>query len=199
METWKFYLLLTLLFIATQAVFAMLEMATICFNKVRLQYWVSQGKRRAKWLSHLLSRPGLLFGTVLIGINASLLIGSECSRRLYEAMGYSPDWAPLSQIFIVILFAELIPMFAGMRYAEHAAMLGVPLLYVSSIILRPLIWVIDLICNLVNRLLGSPRKEGLFLSREELQYLFEKGEEVNVIVAGIFALKTKTAKHVRVC
>lgn len=205
MDSWKFYLLLTILFILIQGLFAMLEMAAVCFNKVRLQYWVSQGNRRARWLQYLISRPGLLFGTVLIMINSSLQIGSECSRRLYEALGLSPDWAPLSQIVIVILLAELTPLFAGMRNAEHAAMIGVPILYGASLILRPLIWFFDFVCRLINRLFKNPSKEGFILSREELQHLFEQrkdenrqGKEINTIVANIFSLKSKIAKELMV-
>lgn len=201
MSEWKFYLLLTLLFVFTQGMFAMLEMACVSFNKVRLQYWVGQKKLRAKWLSALLSRPTYLFGATLIGVNASLQLGSECSRRFYESLGVNPDWAPLSQIILVIIFAELAPIFAGRRYAEHVAMLGVPILYVTSMILRPIIWFFDLICHLINRLLRSPMREGIFFSREELQYMFEQhkeeqrpSKEINTVVANIFSLKGKVAK-----
>jgi putative hemolysin len=191
---WKFYLLLTLVFVLVQGIFAMLEMAAVSFNRVRLQYWVAQNKRRAKWLSYLLTRPTLLFGATLIGVNACLQIGSECSRRFYEAVGLNPDWAPLSQIFLVLIFAELSPMFAGRRYAEHVAMLGVPILYVSSWILRPLIWFFDLICTGVNTLLGSPKQKGYYLSREDLQHMFDQKKEVNTVVGNIFSLKGKVAK-----
>jgi CBS domain containing-hemolysin-like protein len=198
----KFYLLLTVLFLFTQGIFAMLEMACVSFNKVRLQYFVGQNKRRAKWLLYLLDRPTYLFGATLIGVNASLQIGSECSRRFYEALGQNPDWAPLSQILLVIIFAELAPMFAGRKYAEHAAMLGVPILYVFSFLLRPLIWLFDLLCRGINILLGCPMREGLYLSREDLQHMFEQREEehspakeVNTVVANIFTLKGKVAKE----
>lgn len=201
MSEWKFYLLLTLLFVATQGMFAMLEMACVSFNKVRLQYYVGQKKLRAKWLSTLLSRPTYLFGATLIGVNASLQMGSECSRRFYESLGVNPDWAPLSQIILVIIFSELAPIFAGRRYAEHVAMLGVPILYVTSIIVRPFIWFFDIICHLINRLLRSPAREGIFFSREELQHIFEQhkeeqrpSKEINNVVANILTLKGKVAK-----
>lgn len=200
MSGWKFYLSLTLIFIFVQGLFAMLEMAAVSFNKVRLQYWVSQKKRRAIWLNYLLARPTMLFGATLIGVNASLQIGSECSRRFYESLGINPDWAPLSQIFLVIIFAELAPMFAGRRYAEHVAMLGVPILYITSTILRPFIWIFDLICRGINRLLGSSMREGLYLSREDLQHMFQQREEeqrpakeINSVAHNIFALKGKIA------
>jgi len=119
-------------------------------------------------------------------------------------LGYSPDWAPLSQIILVLIFAEISPMIAGRRYAEHVAMLGIPILYFFSIVLRPLIWTLDLLCRFVNRLIGNPVASGVYLSREELQNVIEERDETisteppkkefNTVVANIFTLKNKTAK-----
>jgi len=204
-SSWKFFFILTLSCIVVQAFFAMVEMACVSFNKVRLQYYVSSGNRRAKWLSFLLNHPPQLFGTILIGINAALLLGSEASRRFYDSLGLSPDWAPLTQVVFVIILAEIAPMIAGRRYAEHAAMIGVPVLYFCSILFRPIIWMFHILCQISNRLIGSPPPGEQYLSREELQKILEEREEVlfskpekvefNTIVANIFSLKNKTAKE----
>lgn len=60
-SSWAFFLSLTLGCLLIQAFFAMLEMAAVSFNKVRLQYYVSKNHRRAKWLSYLLNHPAKLF------------------------------------------------------------------------------------------------------------------------------------------
>lgn len=195
--SWQFFASLIVIALIVQGFFAMQEMACVSFNKVRLQYYVSKNKRRAIWLSRLLHHPTRLFGTTLICLNAALQFGSECSRRFYESMNLSPDWAPLSQVFLVIIFAELAPLFAGRRYAEHAAMLGAPIMYALSIILAPVIWLFDWLCRITNRLIGSPEAAGLYLSREELQKILEEREEeeFNTTVSNIFSLKTKTAKE----
>ena len=203
-ESWKFFLLMILLCLATQGFFAMMEMACVSFNKVRLQYYVSKQNKRAVWLNDLLHQPALLFGTTLIGVNTSLIVGSECARRFYDSLGYSPDWAALSQIVLVLIFAEISPMVAGRRYAEHVAMLGIPLLFFFSILLRPVIWALDLLCRMVNRMIGKPVTSGAYLSREELQNVIEERDETisteplkkefNTVVANIFTLKAKTAK-----
>ncbi len=201
--TWKFYLSLIVICLIVQGFYAMLEMACVSFNKVRLQYYVSKSNRRAIWLSYLLNHPAQLFGTTLIGVNLSLQLGSEAARRFYEALGFSPDLAPLSQVLIVILVAELAPLFAGRRYAENVVMLGIPILYLSSIILRPMIWALDILCSVINKLLKIPARAGLYLSREELQKIIEEQEvrsvpeqaEFNTIAANMFSLKNKTAKE----
>ncbi|CAM0117555.1 CNNM domain-containing protein [Rhabdochlamydiaceae symbiont of Dictyostelium giganteum] len=190
-------LFLIILCLVTQGFFAMVEMACVSFNKVRLQYYVSKGIKRAIWLNDLLQHPGRLFGSALICINASLLIGSEASRRLYESLNLDPDFAPLTQVIIVIIFAEIAPLFAGRRYAEHAAMIGVPVLYAISFILKPLIDFFDLFCQMVHSLIGSSEKGGLSLSREELQKILEEKDEedFNTTSVKIFALRTMTAKE----
>lgn len=207
-DSWKFFLFMVLLCLVVQGFFAMLELACVSFNKVRLQYYVSKKNQRAVWLSFLLHHPALLFGTTLIGVNAALIVGSECSRRFYDSLGLSPDLAPLTQILLVLVFAEIAPMFAGRRYAEHAAMMGIPVLMFFSILFRPLIWALDLICRGVNYLIGKPVASGSYLSREELQNIIEEKDEAistspskrqfNTIVANIFTLKNKTAKDLMV-
>lgn len=202
--SWQFFALLIVLCLLVQGFFAMLEMACVSFNKVRLLYFVSKNNKRAEWLNYLLQHPALLFGTTLICVNTALVVGSECARRFYDSLGLSPDWAPLSQIVIVLIFAEIAPMFAGRYYAEHVAMLGVPVLFFFSILLRPLIWLLDLLCQGINRLIGKQVPSGAYLSREELQNAIEEREEAltsepskrkfNTVVANIFTLKNKIAK-----
>lgn len=197
-DSWIFFLVITLLFLLSHGMCSMFEMASVSFNKVRLQYYMSKNERRARWLSYLLTHPAQLFGTTLIGVNVALLLGSESSRRFYESLNLNPDWAPLTQILLVMIFAELSPMLAGRRHAEHVALLLVPLFYWVSRILLPLIWLVDLLCQLVNRLVGSPTTKRLYLSREELQSLIEERDEMretSTIVGNIFSLKSKVAKE----
>lgn len=171
----------------------MLEMACVSFNRVRLQYFVSLGKKRAIWLSKLLNRPTFLFGTTLIGVNTAMQFGSECARRFYLDLGLSPDWAPISQIFVVLIFAELSPMFAARHYPEHTAMLGIPIIYLTSKILSPIIYLLDLICRLAGRIFRIPKTTRMALSRDELQKAVEGELEEDTVLSSIFMLKSLTA------
>lgn len=175
-----------------------MEMAAVSFNKVRLQYYVSTGNKRGEWLSNLLKHPSTLFGTTLIGVNTAMQFGSEYARQFYSALHVSPDWAPVSQVLIVLIFAELSPMFAARRYAEHVAMLGVPLLFLASRILTPAIIALNMIVKFFYMLLGISADRTGALTREELQKAIEERDETqqeDPILQNIFALKTKTAKE----
>ncbi|MCB1110791.1 MAG: HlyC/CorC family transporter [Chlamydiia bacterium] len=200
MDKWSYFLILVVVSLIIQGFYSMLEMASVSFNRVRLQFYVSQGNRRAKWLSALLKNPTHLFGTTLIGVNGAMQFGSECARRFYTSLDLSPDWAPITQIFVVLIFAELSPMFAARRYAENVCMLGIPIIYLSSFILRPLIFVLDLICRFINMLFGVKTSSGLYLTREELQKAIEErddtfSDELDPVLINIFSLKNKKAKE----
>ena len=187
-----------------QAFFSMTEMSIVSFNKVRLQYYVGQGSKRAKWLSKMLKNPARLFGTTLIGVNLMLQFSSECARRFYFDIGVSPDWSALSQTILILIFAELSPLFAARRYAEHVAMLVAPIIYVLSIIMTPIIVVFNALCYCVNRMLGIKAPSYDYLTREELQRAIEEREEnvltgqFDQVAENIFQLKGKKASDLMV-
>ncbi len=199
-----FYLMILLACLLVEAFFVMQEMACVSFNKVRLQYFLSIGSRRAKWLNFLLSHPTKLYGTTLISSNAALLLGSEAARRFYESNGLPPDLAPITQIILVLVFAEMAPMFAARRHPEQVAMLGVTVLFVFSKLLFPIIKFLDLLCRLINKLFGVEAKKSIFLSRDEIQKILEErddqttdeDDEFNSVVSGIFSIKTRLAKDI---
>lgn len=203
MESALYWLFLNLATIAILAFFSMEEMACVSFNKIRLQFYVAQGSQRAIWLNSLLQNPSRLFGTTLIGVNAATFIGSECSRQFHEAVGLNPDLAPLSQVFLVIVFGELAPMFAARRYAEHVALAGIPVVYFTSLVMAPLIYILGLISKTANYLFGGQEKHpNLFLTQDELQKVLEEhdeelqqdSEEYRAITSNIFRLRHKTAR-----
>ena len=195
-----FWFTITLACIAVQGVYSMLELAAVSFNRVRLEYYVSKKMKRALWLRYLLQKPSRLFGTVMLGVNVALQVGSQTAREFYSSVGLDPDLAPLTQVFMVVIFAEIAPLFAARRYPEHVVMLGIPLVYATSIIFAPLVWLITQFMNITFKLFGKTGESfELLISREELQKVLESHEEeneFNIVIEGIFALKSLSADHV---
>lgn len=203
---WRYavgWLLLNLFSIICLAFYSMMEMASVSFNRVRLHYYISKGNKRAEWLNYLLQHPSRLFGTTLIGVNVAMVAGSECAREFHSAIGLSPDLAPISQVILVIIFGELSPMFAARHYAEHVAMLGVPIVYASARILAPFIILLGWLSNLTSFFIRKPTHHGeIYLTKEELQKILEEKPEepavtdtqdFNVITQNIFHLRQLSA------
>jgi putative hemolysin len=187
----------------------MMEMACVSFNRVRLHYYVSKGKRRAILLNELLHQPSQLFGTTLIMVNVAMIFGSEFSREFHIALGLNPDLAPLSQVFIVLIFGELAPMFAARNYSEHIAMIGIPLLYASAKILTPVLWLLDHLTRFFSSIISGKKLEtAVYLTQEELQKILEEQEEdqlyasdreqFNEITSNIFSLRHKEVGQVMI-
>ena len=202
MSSWLDFLFLTFLCIFIQGLFALFEMACVSFNKMRLQYFVSLGRRRAIWLNQLIQSPFKLFGTTLICANAALQIGSECARRFYESIHLQPDWAPLTQLFLIMIFSELVPLFTARRHPEQLALALSPLMLLISRLLTPVIWVFEMLSKGLQLLIGKAQESSFVLSREELERSFEEGEttekDFNTLVAKLFHLKQRTAREVMV-
>jgi CBS domain containing-hemolysin-like protein len=91
-------------------------------------------------------------------------------------------------------------MFAARHHAEHVAMLGVPLVYLSAKLMTPLLWGVSLISKLCNLIVGGRESENdIYLTQEELQKILEErseehaaegdSEEFSEIAANIFSLR----------
>lgn len=196
-----YWFCLTLLCILIEAFFAMGEMAVISFSRLRLQYYLSRNNFAARMVYKLIKNPTRLFGTALLGVNIALQVGSECSRQFYAAADLNPDLAPITQFFLVVIIAELAPLFAARRYAEQIALAEAPIIYVTSTLLYPVICVFSLVVKGVNHFFKAEEiHHAALLSREELQKALEEQDEpieenseFNVIVKNIFELKAKKA------
>lgn len=176
--------------------YSMQEMACISCNKLRLDYAVAQKERTAIWLQKLLNSPQLLFSTTLVGVNVAMMMSSESFRRAFEALGIDPNLAPFATIPFLLVFGELIPMFAARLYPDHASRLGIPLLYASAMVLKPITSVISYFFK------KSEKQHTAYLSREELQklleehqtgYLGEQESPENELMANIFSLRAMRA------
>lgn len=192
------WMLFNLIAVAVSAYFSMMEMASVSFNKVRLQYYLSKGIKQAVLLNHLLSHPARLFGTTLIGVNAANIISSECARESYSALGLNPDFSPITQVALVVIFGELAPMFAARHFPEHVVMLGIRLLYGIAIAMKPFLWVLSGISQACHWIIGGTKNDiGIFLTQEELlsilvepdKALRSESDEYNRIAYNIFQLR----------
>ncbi|MBA2728984.1 MAG: HlyC/CorC family transporter [Parachlamydiaceae bacterium] len=205
MTTALYWLLLNFLSVVVLAFYSMTEMACVSFNRVRLHYYVSKKDRRALMLNELLHNPSKLFGTTLIGVSVAMFFGSECAREFHEAIGVSPDLAPLSQVFLVVILGELAPMFAARGYAEHVAMLGIPILYASTKVMAPFLYILEFVTRIFSKNKGAAQAQ-IYLTQEELQKILEDQEEdqpyssdknqFNEITSNIFNLRKKTARQI---
>ena len=133
-------LVLQLILIGLNAVFACAEIATISINDTKLDKMAASGNKKAVTLKKLTSQPARFLATIQVAITLSGFIGAAFAAdnfadrltALILKTGVSvPESVlrPVSVVFITLLlsyltlvFGELVPKRVGMKYAEKLAL-----------------------------------------------------------------------------
>ncbi len=200
MSSIGFMILLQVVLIALNAVFACAEIATISMNDTKLTKMAAEGDKRAKRLEKLTNEPARFLATIQVAITLSGFLGSAFAAENFS--GVLVDWlvglgVPISPnvldsiavVFITIVlsyftlvFGELVPKQIGMRKAESLA-LGMSG-FISSIskVFAPLVSLLTLSTNGILRLVGiDPNAEEENVSEEEIRMMVDVGSEKGTI------------------
>ncbi|HEX7118370.1 MAG TPA: hemolysin family protein [Longimicrobiales bacterium] len=190
-------LLLVLLLIVMNGVFAMSEMAIVSARKARLQARADEGDAGARCALDMADHPNRFLSTVqvgitLIGILAGAYGGATIAAQLGDYLARIPAVAAYSGqlalglvvaaiTYLTLILGELAPKRIALIHPERiAARVARPMHYVS-IAARPLVHVLGVSTDGVLRLLGIRKAEGPPVTEEEVATLIEQGTE-----AGIF-------------
>lgn len=195
-------LLLQVILIALNAVFACAEIAVISVSDNKLAYLVSQGDKRALRLARLTSRPARFLATIQIAITLSGFLGSAFAAdnfsdhlaALFLRAGAPLSEAALDKISVVLItlllsyftlvFGELVPKRLAMKKSESLALGLSALISTISTLFAPLVAVLTASTNGVLRLLGiDPNADEEEVSEEEIKMMVDRGSQTGVFDA----------------
>jgi len=195
-------LLLQLVLIALNAVFACAEIAVISINDSKLAKMAAEGDKRAVRLAHLTSQPARFLATIQVAITLSGFLGSafaaeNFSDRLVDwliGLGVAVPRATLDAVAVVLItvilsyftliFGELVPKRVAMRKAEALALGMSGLISFISKAFAPIVWLLTASTNGVLRLMGiDPNSDEEEVSEEDIRMMAEMGAEQGMIEA----------------
>ncbi len=195
-------ILLQVLLIALNAVFACAEIAVISMNDTRLARLAQQGDKRAIRLARLTSQPARFLATIQVAITLSGFLGSAFAAgnfsepvvNWFVSLGVPIPRATLSTICVVLItlilsyftlvFGELVPKRLAMKNTEKLALGMAGMLTFISRVFAPLVWVLSLSTNGILRLLRvDPEAEGDAVTEEEIRMMIDAGLEKGTIDA----------------
>ena len=166
-------LLLQLILIFLNAVFASAEIAVISVSEARLVKLEEEGNKRAAKLKKLTEQPAKFLATIQVAITLSGFLASA-----FAANNFADDivnWivstgftvlppAALNSIAVIVItiilsyftliFGELVPKRVAMKKAEKLALGIAPLVTAMSKIFAPVVWLLTASTNGVLRLMG---------------------------------------------
>ena len=189
-------LLLQVILIAMNAVFACAEIAVISMNDNKMAKMAAAGDKRALRLVHLTSQPARFLATIQVAITLSGFLGSafaadNFSDRLVKWLVNIGVGIPvktldtLSVILITIIlsyfalvFGELVPKRVAMRKAEPLALGMSAFISVIAKIFAPIVWLLTASTNGMLRLLGiDPNAHDDEVSEEEIRMMVDVSSE----------------------
>ncbi len=192
-----FEVLLILLLIMANGVFALAEIAIVSARRTRLQQRADEGDEGARTALELIAEPAKFLSTVQIGITlVGILSGALAGATLAEPLsGYiaalpilEPYARPLAFAIVVValtylslVIGELLPKQLALNHPERLASAMAPPMRLISIVAAPVVRLLSFSTNLLIKLMGVKAPKEPPVSAEEIKILLEQGER-----AGIF-------------
>ena len=221
-----FQLLLQLVLIALNAVFACAEIAVIAVRGAKLDRLADDGNKKAKKLRRITDNPARFLATIQVAITLAGFLGSafaadsfsqyivDAFSRLFTPADFA-RWAAvidtLSVILITILLSfftlvlgELIPKRLAMRNSERIALALAPTIAFTYALCRPLVRLLTASTNGLLRLFGiNPNEEENEVSEEDIRMLADAGteqgtidEEENEMIQNVFNFDDTTVGEI---
>ena len=222
MDIWLI-LLLQIILIALNAVFACAEIAVLSVSETKLEKMESEGNKKAKRLRRLTKNPAKFLATIQVAITLSGFLGSAFAADGFA--GPLSDWLrsvgltalspelletvcviaiTLILSFFTLVLGELVPKRVAMRRSEKVALGVSSLVTVISKLFAPLVWLLTVSTNLLLRLLGiDPNQSDEEISEEDIRLMVDAGskkgaidDEESAIIQNVFEFDDLTAGEI---
>lgn len=195
-----FLLLVQIILIALNAVFASAEIAVLTVNEAKLERLAQQGNGKAKRLFRLTREPARFLATIQVAITLSGFLGSAFAADNFSdplvdmilSTGLNIPRTTLDVIAVILItlilsyftliFGELVPKRIAMKKSEQIAMGISGLVSGISVVFKPIVWFLSLSTNVVLRLCGiDPDEAEDRVSEEEIRMMVDAGSEKGAI------------------
>ena len=195
-----FLLLLQVILIFLNAVFACAEIAVLQVNGTKLEHMAENGNTKAKRLFKLTREPAKFLATIQVAITLSGFLGSAFAADNFSeplvdwivSLGVTIPESTLDTLAVILItlilsyftliFGELVPKRIAMKKSEQLAMGISGLITGISFLFKPIVSFLSISTNAVLRLCGiDPNEEEEQISEEEIRMMVDAGSEKGVI------------------
>jgi len=217
-----FLLLLQVVLIALNAIFACAEIAVLSINEVKLERMAEQGDKRAKRLFRLTREPARFLSTIQVAITLSGFLGSAFAAENFSdplvdwvvSLGVTIPRATLDTLALILItiilsyftlvFGELVPKRVAMKRAEALGLSISGLVSGISVAFKPVVWFLSISTDTILRLMGiDPNETEEQVSEEEIRMMVDAGSEKGAIdeqekefIENVFEFDDLTAEEI---
>ena len=184
-------IIILIILLLLSAFFSSAETALTTVSKVRLRGLADQGNARASRLLAMREKPGKMLSAILIGNNIVNLSASSLTTTLAIHLAAGFGAGKNSSTFIgiatglltllVLVFGEITPKTAATVQNEKMALLYTNIIYYLTIILTPVIYIVNTFSSFFCRLLGIDMNPTTAMTEMELRTMVNVSQEEGVI------------------
>lgn len=191
-------IILLVVLIALNALFAMSEIAVISFNDNKLKRLAQEGNKKAKTLVKLTQEPSKFLATIQVGVTLSGMLSSAVAADTFtdyivywlRNVNIAPSVVRMVSLVVItmilayvnLVFGELVPKRIAMNNPEKVSFSVSGILKVTSTITKPFVSLLSKSTNGILRLIGiNPDKEDSDVTEEEIRMMIDVGEEDGTI------------------
>nr|WP_294574587.1 hemolysin family protein [uncultured Romboutsia sp.] len=165
--------------------FSMSETSLMSLSKIRIRHMQEEGVKGAKLVSNLIEDSNKLLSTILVGNNVVNIAATSISTALFTSLipgasGVAVATAVMT--VLVLLFGEITPKTIAANNSEKVAILVSRPIKIIIFILRPVVWVFNLVTGVIFKILGVKDKSGQpYITEEELKTMVNVSHEEGVL------------------
>ncbi|HFG9199305.1 TPA: HlyC/CorC family transporter, partial [Clostridioides difficile] len=164
--------------------FSASETALMSLSKIRIRYMQDEGVKGAKLVSSLIENPNKLLSSILVGNNVVNIAATSISTSLFIGLMGEKGVALATAVMtvLVLIFGEITPKTIAANNSEKVSLLVSKPIKAIIFILRPIVWIFNIITNIIFKLFGITNKGAKsFITEEELKTMVNVSHEEGVL------------------
>lgn len=190
-------IILLVLLIFLNGVFAASEIAFLSVNKTKLNFDIKQGNKKAIKVKKLIDNPSSFLATIQIGITLAGFLASAFAAETFadeiveNLSNISISVSLLKTVIVIVItiilsyftlvFGELVPKRIAMRYPEKIAYFMVGMISIIMKVTYPFVWVLTKSTNFISKLLGIKGEKENQITEEEIRLMIAEGRDSGAI------------------
>lgn len=177
-------ILVVVLLLILSGLFSSAETSLTTVNIYKMKAMAEEGDRRARMVLQLLENPGKMLSTILIGNNIVNISASSMMTVLVTKMFGSAAVGIATGVLtvLILVFGEITPKNLATVYSKPFALFYAYPIRILSVILTPVIWLLDKLCTFIYWILRVDTKTaGKQMTESELRTIVNVSHEDGVI------------------
>lgn len=164
--------------------FSASETALMSLSRIRIRHMQEEGVKGAKLVGKLTEDSGKLLSSILVGNNVVNIAATSISTSLFISILGTQGVAVATALMtiLVLIFGEITPKTIAANNSEKIAILVSKPIKAIILILTPVVWVFNIITNIIFKIFGIKSKSGQpYITEEELRTMVNVSQEEGVL------------------